>query len=243
MSAGVVAARPSAVPRWEVRLGLATGPLAAWSGALWRPAGLTGRYRAYLHVMHGVLRASVPLMEAARRRCAELPPDGVTGPLDAYLARHVAEERHHDDWLLADIDAAGGDAAETVRARPCAAVARLVGPQYYWVEQHHPVGLLGYIAVLEGTAPPGWLPDVLRRRTGLPAEAFQTLRHHCAVDGNHCADVLALLDRLDLSEQHRSAVVSSALATADAFAGLLAGLVRGPLDRTGLIAEPIGPRS
>ncbi|MFF7633033.1 iron-containing redox enzyme family protein [Kitasatospora sp. NPDC008050] len=212
----------------RLKLDLAAGPLRAAMADLWRPEGLTTRYAGYLRTMHEVIRASVPLMELAVRRCARLAPaDPVAGPLGAYLAEHIEEERGHDDWLLADLAAAGLDPLPP-RAQPPVAVARLVGPQYYWIEHYHPVSLLGYITVLESNAPAPWLAERLAADTGLPGAAFQTVSHHAALDTGHCADLERILDRLPLDAAQESAVAVSALHTVDAAAELFTRLARPP---------------
>nr|WP_229759159.1 iron-containing redox enzyme family protein [Peterkaempfera bronchialis] len=190
--------------------------------ALWRLPDPADRYRAYLRTMHTVIRASVPLMETAARRCADLgPADPVAGPLGRYLTAHIEEERHHDAWLLADLALAGGDPAEPLRQLPPPEAARLVGAQFYWVLHHHPVCLLGYIAVLEGHAPAPWLADRLARTTGLPDAAFRTVREHAVLDAGHGADLDALLDRLPLTPEQESWVAVSALHTVAAAVELL----------------------
>ena len=49
---------------------------------------------------------------------------------------------------------------------PSPTVAALVGAQYYWIEHVHPVGLLGYVLLLEGWPPTPETVEELRRRTG-----------------------------------------------------------------------------
>ncbi|WP_329571576.1 iron-containing redox enzyme family protein [Kitasatospora sp. NBC_01266] len=211
----------------RLKLDLAATPLRAAMTDLWHPEGLAERYGRYLHAMHEVLRASVPLMELAVRRCAELgPADPVAGPLGSYLAGHIDEERGHDDWLLADLAAAGLDPAPLLREQPTAVAARLVGPQYYWIEHFHPVSLLGYITVLESHAPARWLAEQLAADSGLPQAAFRTVSRHAALDTGHCADLERILDRLPLSPAQEAAVAVSALHTVDAATELFARLAR-----------------
>lgn len=215
---------PSAVLRCKLELAAPT--LVRAMTALWQPAGLAERYLDYLHVMHAVIRASVPLMREAARACAELP-DELGAPLGAYFAEHIIEELHHDEWLLADLAAAGRDPERIVSDQPSVAVARLVGPQYYWIRHHHPVGLLGYIAVLEGNPPPEWLAASLLERTGLPQAAFRTLHHHAIADLDHSAGFDTVLDELPLSAAHQQAIAVSALSTVEAFTDVLLRLTAG----------------
>ncbi len=205
----------------KLKLDLGAPALRQAMNSVWRPDGLRERYLDYLSVMHAVIRASVPLMQDAVTRSRELPGDPVAEALGDYFTEHITEELHHDEWLLDDLAAAGRDRQRVLEEQPSAAVARLVGPQYYWIRHHHPVGLLGYIAVLEGNAPPAWLSARLAEQTGLPSEAFRTLHHHAVADLDHSADFDRFLDCLPLSPQLSRAVSVSALATADSFADLL----------------------
>jgi hypothetical protein len=216
--------RPSAVLRYK--LDLAGPTLIRAMTALWQSTGLAERYLDYLEVMHAVIRASVPLMQEAALACAELA-DELGAPLGAYFTEHITEELHHDEWLLADLAAAGRDPARVVSDQPSVAVARLVGPQYYWIRHHHPVGLLGYIAVLEGNSPPEWLAASLAERTGLPPAAFRTLHHHAIADLDHSAEFDAALDELPLTAAHQQAIAVSALSTVEAFTDILLRLTAG----------------
>ena len=210
---------PSAVLR--TKLAQVEPALRAASVRMWRRPGLDRRYPEYLRVMHGVVRASVPLMELAERRCADLgPADPVAAPFRRYLRRHAAEERGHDDWILDDLAALGADPAVPLTAPPPPAVARLVGPQYYWTVHHHPVALLGYIAVLEGNAPATALAGWIVSRTGLPDAGLRTVREHAALDAGHTDAVFDLLDALPLTAGQIAIVTTSALSTVDALVTL-----------------------
>ncbi|GLX51441.1 hypothetical protein Shyhy01_43910 [Streptomyces hygroscopicus subsp. hygroscopicus] len=223
--------RPSTSAALRVKLGLAAPVLHAATAALWRhePARLRPRYVEYLYVMHALVRASVPLMERAARRCAELTPrDPVAGPLGRYLEKHAEDERGHDAWLLEDLAAAGADPDAALGRLPSPVVADLAGAQYYWIEHQHPVALLGYIRVLEGNAPAPWLADRLAARTGLPPAAFRTVREHAALDAGHVADLDDLLDTLPLTAAQQVAVAVSALRTTDGITRLFSYLAAAP---------------
>jgi len=206
---------------------LATPVLRAAAVRVWLAPAAGRRYPRYLRTMHGVIRASVPLMDLAARRCAERAStdpvaDPVAGPLRQYLLEHIEQERGHDDWLLADL--AVLDRSPGPPPAATSAVARLVGAQYYWIEHHHPVALLGYIAVMEGNAPSAALPAWLANRAGVPAAALRAVREHADLDGGHTDAVYDLLNRLPLTTAQAHAVAVSGLHTVDALITIFAGL-------------------
>ena len=205
----------------RIKIGMASPALRAAARRLWSAPSPGERYTDYLCAMHGVVRASVPLMETARLRCRAAPHDPVAGPLAAYLAAHIADELGHEEWLREDIAATGHDPGESLRRVPPASVAVLAGAQYYWLSHYHPVTLLGYIAVLEGAPPHPELAARLAAATGYSAAAFRTLSVHADADPRHGAEVFRLLDRLPLTKRQQAAVGLSALHTVTAAARVL----------------------
>lgn len=196
------------------KLELASGEYDKAARGFWRHPRLAELIPDYLFRTHSIIRASVPLMEAARDRAASLPAkDIVAASLTKYLGQHVNEERHHDEWLLDDLEELGVS-REAVRARvPSPTVAALVGAQYYWVHHHHPIAILGYIAVLEGNPPvESDIAEVIQR-TGLPERAFRTFIKHARLDPHHRDDLDAALDAMPLTEEQATLVATSALET------------------------------
>lgn len=247
MTADAAATRLSHSSILRIKLDLTVPGLRAATAELWDARGLASRYAAYLRLMHGVIRASVPLMRLAAGRCAALgPEDAVAPPLRDYLTEHLEEELGHDAWLLADLAALGHDPAEALSAPPPPVVARLVGAQYFWIEHFHPVALLGYLAVMEGNRPAPWLPDRIAAVANVPDDALRTLREHAELDTGHTAAVHGLLDALTLTGAQSDAVALSALHTAEALTALFGHLVRGPLrgpaQRTAASPESQGDR-
>jgi pyrroloquinoline quinone (PQQ) biosynthesis protein C len=168
-------------------------------------------YPEYLIALHGVVRASVPLMEEALRASRALAErDGVAAGMLSYLERHIDEERGHDQWLLEDLETLGVSPAEVWARAPADSTARAVGAQYYWVRHDHPVALLGYVAVVEGRPPSVAALDEIVASTGLPPSAFRTLYRHAESDVGHGRDLRALLDDLPLSPRHESLFLRSA---------------------------------
>ena len=170
-------------------------------------------YPRYLVMAHTKVRASVPLMEAALAAARRLPDDPVAVILAEYLERHIPEERGHDDWLLADLEFIGIPRDQVCSLVPSPAVAALVGAQYYWIQHVHPVGLLGYIGLLEGYPPARQDIERMRQATGYGPEAFRTLLLHADLDPRHGAELDDLLDSLPLTDLHRNVMGLSAISS------------------------------
>jgi heme oxygenase-like protein len=179
----------------------------------------------HLVMLHQITRASVPLMEAAQVEAHRRRGDRICRALAAYLEGHIEEERQHDEWTLDDLAAAGIGREQVLAALPSANVAALVGAPYYWILHHHPVALLGYIAVLEYNAPSEFQVDQLQAKTGLPEPVFRTHRLHAALDPGHVTALFDLVDRLDLDAELERLVAASATHTSAKLADCLAELL------------------
>src|SRR5688500_3020669 len=186
------------------KLELALPMLLAAGRRLVRHPRVRELYPEYLFMSHCVIRASVPLMQRARARARALQGDAVAAILAEYFATHIDEERAHDEWLLEDLASLGGARDSTLSRPPPAPVAEFVGPQYSWREHFHPVGLLGYVALLEGYPPVAEEAENLRQRTGYAPHAFRTLSLHAELDPHHGEELDAVLDSLPLTDQQRS---------------------------------------
>jgi hypothetical protein len=182
--------------------------------ALWGHRRFRQLVPDYLFRIHSIIRASVPVMETALERAKSLEAkDPVARSLAAYLGQHIAEERHHDDWLLDDMEVLGISREAVWSRMPSATVAALVGSQYYWIHHHHPIAVLGYIAVLEGNPPlESDIEDAIRN-TGLPADAFRTFIKHARLDPHHRDDLDAALDAMPLGEADETLIATSAIET------------------------------
>lgn len=198
----------------RAKMRIVRGPLHKKQQQFWHRDHLAMRIPAFLIFIHQVIRASVPLMDMARAYAAQAgPADLVSSGLEKYLSEHIEEERNHDEWILDDLESAGFDRATVTERVPPASVASLVGAQYYWIRHCHPVALLGYIAVLEGSPPSTEHVDHLQKESGLPASIFRTYRLHGELDPNHMRDFDQMLDTLPLSRSEESLVGISAINT------------------------------
>jgi hypothetical protein len=224
-------------------LWLALPRVHAAAGALWASPRLREQYPAYLAIMHGLVRSSVPLMKAAAEGCSSMIAEGCT-PMIAegsapaergalllaeYLRGHIEEERDHDRWLLEDLAVLGvGHPDALLPPALQEGVAELAGAQYYWVRHLHPACLLGYMAVLEGCPPSADLVARLPERTGWPAAAFRTVASHCEADPGHLRDLIGLTDSLSLTPEVSVVIARNAGYTAVRAARLLEGLALQP---------------
>jgi hypothetical protein len=202
------------------KIALAMPPLVAAQRRLDQHPDPAAAWIAFLGVLYGSMRASVPLLETALDRARDLSPaDPLAAGLTDYLHRHSEEERGHDEWLLQDLQSVGVDSTELLSRPPSGAVAALIGAQYYWVLHYHPVCILGYLMVIEGDPPSRRSLQDLQSRSGLPPSAFRTMLEHADLDIDHAAELADLLDLLPLSSSHNEALGLSAIST-------VAGLTR-----------------
>lgn len=228
MSAKRSARRASGVSvALRLKLDLAASENDKAARAFWGHPQLAELIPDYLFLIHSIIRASVPLMEAARDRAALLAKnDSVAASLTEYLGQHVNEERHHDDWLLDDIGELGISPQAVWSRMPSPIVASLVGSQYYWIYHHHPVALLGYIAVLEGNPPVESQVAEVIERTRLPERAFRTFVKHARLDPHHRDDLNSALDAMPLTGEQETIIAMSALETQHLLALSLRELVK-----------------
>lgn len=153
------------------------------------PSYLAFLREAYHHVSH-----TVPLLAACK---AALPARHAW--LHPALDEYIDEERGHDEWILDDVRACGGDADAVRRARPAIATEVMVAYAYDTIERRNPLGFFGMVHVLEGTSVSLALlaADAIQRPLGLPDAAFSYLRSHGTLDRKHTADFARLMDRID----------------------------------------------
>jgi hypothetical protein len=207
----------SGMMRGRVELCLPT--LHAAFDDLWRTDPVREITIAFLVLLHQIMRASVPLMQSAAERCDRLNGADELAPLlGEYYRHHVTEEMHHDTWALEDLKAAGCDPKTVVSVTPSVEVARLVGTQYYWTLHHHPLMLLGYIAVLEAFPPADSKIDEIRDRSGLLEPCFRTLRIHGDLDPTHSEEIDETFDMLPLNQRHIEMVGLSVVHSGQALA-------------------------
>lgn len=196
------------------KIELAGRLLAPSANALWNHPRLANIFPEFLLAIHGSVRATIPLMEAAIAIAGRKgDADPICAELTRYFSQHIAEERGHEEWLLQDLEAIGIDRRDVFARVPNRFIAGIAGAQYYWIFHAHPVALLGFFAVLEGNPPVVDDLAVIQHQTGLPPDAFRMLKYHAEVDKAHADDLYSLLDSLPLRVFHTELLGVSALHT------------------------------
>lgn len=178
-----------------------------------------GTYLRYLEQAYHHVRHTVPLMEEARARLQARPH------LIAALDDYIAEETGHEEWILADIDAAGGSSDAVRRGQPSPATSAMVGHAYDTIRQGCPAAFFGMVYVLESVsvalAQRG--ADAVAEKLGLPPEAFTYLTSHGALDQDHMAFFAQLVNALD-EVQDREAIAAMATRMFGLFGAVFASI-------------------
>ena len=174
---------------------------AALAGRIERTDYLAFLGQAYHHVRH-----TVPLLMA----CGARLPSRLEW-LRAAIGEYIEEEIGHQEWILDDIAAAGGDREAAAAAAPSLATELMVSYAYDTIARGNPVGFFGMVLVLEGTsaALATRAAETIETTLGLPRDAFSYLLSHGDLDQQHVAFYKGLMDRLgDADDQ--AAVIHAA---------------------------------
>lgn len=187
------------------RQGLLAAPIiqGCLRGEVSLPSYLAFLREAYHHVRH-----TVPLLRAMQ---AALPTQHAW--LHAPLAEYIEEETGHDEWILDDIRACGGDAEAVRHGQAGHATEVMVAYAYDTIARRNPLGFFGMVHVLEGTSVSLALlaADAIQHPLGLPDAAFSYLRSHGTLDREHTAHFELLMDQID-DPADQAAIVHAARA-------------------------------
>jgi pyrroloquinoline quinone (PQQ) biosynthesis protein C len=140
---------------------------------------------AYHHVKH-----TFPLLALAASRTPDQRYQ------DA-LVEYMDEERGHENWILNDIHAVGGDADRVRDGQGGPACRIMVAYAYYAIEHISPYAFLGSVHVLEGMSVllADQVADAMKASLGLESDTgFTYLRTHGSLDTEHVAFFRTLVD-------------------------------------------------
>jgi pyrroloquinoline quinone (PQQ) biosynthesis protein C len=154
-------------------------------------------YLAFLGQAYHHVRFTVPLMMA----CGARLPDRL-GWLRSALVEYIEEEHGHEQWILDDIRAAGGDPEAAAARAPDPATRLMVAAVRDEIAHGKPVGFFGMVQVLEGTstALATQAAERLQASLGLPDDAVRYLTSHGSLDIGHLAFFEGLVNRLEADD-------------------------------------------
>ncbi len=157
------------------------------------------RYLAFLGQAYHHVRHTVPMLMA----CGSHLSDDQQW-LQPALIEYINEETGHEQWILNDIAAAGGDPVDTIEKGPKLETELMVAYAYDSICRLNAVSFLGMVHVLEGTSVTlaTQAADKIQTRLQLPDNAFSYLSSHGDLDQDHIRFFEALINRIsDLEEQ------------------------------------------
>jgi heme oxygenase len=169
-------------------------------------------YVRYLVNVYSYAQYSPKVMAIAASRCLATHP-----ALARYLLRHAEEEQGHDLWALADL--ADLDVAEAAarRLKPTPACAALIGYIHYVAAYANPVGLFGWMYVLEAVGNDLGTPIAQRLRDWLDGKATRFVEGHGVADTDHTRDLTEQIETHITSERDRADVDQVADVVADLY--------------------------
>ena len=165
-----------------------------------------GSYVAFLEQAYHHVKHTVPILETS---IAHLRPEQES--LRSPLGMYIEEERGHEEWILDDIVACGGDRDRVKLSNPSEACARFVSYIYDSVRQVNAACVFGMVHVLEGTSIQLAISAASRLKAslGLPDHAFTYLDSHGLLDIEHYDYFRNLMDQVS-DEQDRRDILQSA---------------------------------
>lgn len=159
------------------------------AGSISRNTYIAFLTQAYHHVKH-----TVPLLMACGSRVS-MEQEW----LREAIAEYIEEETGHQEWILNDIEACGGDAEQVRQSMPHASTELMVAYAYDSIQRGNPVSFFGMVLVLEGTSVKlaSVAAEKIQQSLGLPDTAFSYLTSHGALDVSHMQFFEKLMNRLE----------------------------------------------
>jgi hypothetical protein len=186
--------------------------VASQFGRIFNESLTKARYCLYLQDLYHSVKASCPLMTTAMSQLKQNGSEKNRDLID-YLEQHIDEERHHDDWILEDLEHLGVDRQITLARPPKNEIVDMVGAVYYRILHIDPVAIFGYIAVLESHPVSGQSIDLIMKAANLDADSVRALKHHSVIDVDHAEEFYQFLSTIDLSDRQKTVILDCSKAT------------------------------
>lgn len=151
--------------------------------------------QAYHHVKH-----TTPLLMT----CGGLIPHSKEWLRNA-IAEYIEEELGHQEWILNDIAATGGDAEAVRNGQPHFTTELMVAYAYDSITRINPVCFFGMVLVLEGTsiALATNAAQKIQQNLKLPDKAFSYLSSHGSLDIEHMGFYEKLMNQITDAEDQQ----------------------------------------
>lgn len=167
---------------------------------------------AYHHVSH-----TVPFLMTMG---SKLPPSKKW--MHKAIIEYLEEEVGHEEWILNDIEVAGGNKEIARNSVPNLETQLLIAYNYDYIKRKNPVGFFGMVFMLESTstqiANKG--ADAVKKKLGLPKKAFSYLYSHGELDISHMKFFEETVNKITDPEDQK-AIIEVAQNTFRLFANLL----------------------
>lgn len=164
-------------------------------------------YLEFLEQLYHVVWHFCPTMAAAAARC-----DDNYRELRFALYESIADEKGHEQWVLEDVAAMGGDVEAVRRSIPAVPVQAMIGHNYYVAEHRNPWSVMGMVHVLEEISMnySARVARVVAKNLDITdGSGFKFLGSHGTMDIGH-VDEFKTLVRHANREEDISAIVESA---------------------------------
>lgn len=119
------------------------------------------------------------------------------------VGEYIEEEMGHQEWILDDIEACGGDKAavqtsKTTDTSASIATELMVAYAYDMIHRVNPIGFFGMVLVLEGTSVEvaTQAGETLMKSLNLPKKAFSYLLSHGSLDISHISFYESLVNQI-----------------------------------------------
>lgn len=178
------------------------------------------QYIAYMSDVYSyALHSSIVIGSAANRLVHSHPA------MAEYLFRHAAEELGHDRWAASDLADLGLSEAQIAEIAPSSACLHMIGLEYYYACHANPVGLFGWMFVLEslGGRVGGGIAQSVDKVLRLNGKGLVFLQGHGEADAHHSEDLYRVIGIDVRSERDKGDFLRMFAESADSYCAILDG--------------------
>ena len=151
------------------------------------------QYKEFLTQAYHHVKYTVPLLMA----CGSLLSEEYEW-LRVAIGEYIEEEMGHQEWVLNDISALGGDKESIRVSQPNIETEVMVSYAWDTIHRLNPIGFFGMVFVLEGTsiALATQAAESIKKKNNLGNEAFSYLNSHGSLDIEHVAFFENLMNKV-----------------------------------------------